>query len=189
MNRSKALQTVFWSLVGGFVSYLGFRWLRLSSTFDLTDLPNQRRLIADLSDQIIPKTNSPSASECLTHDFVIKMIRDCTDTKTQKNFLSGLSDVENYCHAQFKRSFIRCDENQKYQVMKHMEAADKTLFFSKVKKRFLGKSFFSTLKEYTVIGYFTSEQGATQALRYSPIPAAYIACEPYVKGTKAWATN
>jgi len=43
------------------------------------------------------------------------------------------------------------------------------------------------LKQLTIWGYFTSEVGATKALRYNPIPGRYDACIDYKPGDKAWA--
>ena len=48
--------------------------------------------------------------------------------------------------------------------------------------------YFKLMKDLTVQGYFTSEIGATKALRYVPVPGKYESCIPYKKGDKAWAT-
>jgi hypothetical protein len=45
------------------------------------------------------------------------------------------------------------------------------------------------MKELTLLGYFTSEVGATKALRYVPIPGRFDGCIPYKKGDKAWALS
>jgi hypothetical protein len=37
------------------------------------------------------------------------------------------------------------------------------------------------------MGYFTSEIGAKQALRYLPVPGRFEGCIPYKKGDKAFA--
>jgi hypothetical protein len=42
------------------------------------------------------------------------------------------------------------------------------------------------LKELTILGYFSSEIGATQALRYAEVPGAYDGNAPYVRGQRAW---
>jgi hypothetical protein len=44
------------------------------------------------------------------------------------------------------------------------------------------------IKELTVFGYFTSEPGATRALRYTQTPGYYQGEVAYKKGDKAWAT-
>jgi len=38
-------------------------------------------------------------------------------------------------------------------------------------------------------GYFTSEIGATKALRYVAVPGKFDGSYPYKKGDKAWATG
>ena len=43
------------------------------------------------------------------------------------------------------------------------------------------------LKDLTVLGYFTSEIGATQALNYVEVPGKFDACIPYTPGEKAYA--
>ncbi len=48
--------------------------------------------------------------------------------------------------------------------------------------------YFRMMKELTLWGYFTSEAGATKALRYVAVPGKYEGCIPYKKGDKAWAT-
>ena len=54
-------------------------------------------------------------------------------------------------------------------------------------KKLKGTPFWRLLKELTLFGYFTSEQGATQALEYVPIPGRYDACIPLKPGQKAYA--
>jgi hypothetical protein len=43
------------------------------------------------------------------------------------------------------------------------------------------------IKELSLLGYFTSELGATEALRYNPIPGRYEGDIPYKKGDRVWA--
>ena len=47
--------------------------------------------------------------------------------------------------------------------------------------------YFRMMKELAVVGYFTSEIGCTQALRYVESPGRFDPCVPYVRGEKAWA--
>lgn len=49
------------------------------------------------------------------------------------------------------------------------------------------RHYFRMMKELTLLGYFTSEIGQTQALRYNPAPGKYEGCVPYKKGEKAQA--
>jgi hypothetical protein len=49
--------------------------------------------------------------------------------------------------------------------------------------------YFRMMKELTMLGYFTSEIGMTQAQRYAETPGRYDPCVPYKPGDKAWAPH
>ena len=49
--------------------------------------------------------------------------------------------------------------------------------------------YFRMVKELTLLGYFTSEIGCTQAQRYAETPGKYDPCVPYKAGDKAWAPH
>jgi len=46
--------------------------------------------------------------------------------------------------------------------------------------------YFRMVKELTILGYFSSEIGCTQAVRYIEVPGAFHADIPYKKGEPAW---
>ena len=45
------------------------------------------------------------------------------------------------------------------------------------------------VKELTLLGYFTSEIGYTQAMRYTETPGRFDPCVPYTTGEKSWAPH
>jgi hypothetical protein len=45
------------------------------------------------------------------------------------------------------------------------------------------------IRDLTLLGYFTSEVGATQALAYVAVPGDYRGCVQLQPGQKAWATS
>ena len=47
---------------------------------------------------------------------------------------------------------------------------------------------FTMIKQLTIFGFFTSEVGATEVLRYVAVPGRYEDIT-YVPGTPAWATG
>ncbi|CAM0553420.1 hypothetical protein EHLJMEHL_03513 [Vreelandella titanicae] len=47
--------------------------------------------------------------------------------------------------------------------------------------------YFTMMKQLTLFGFFTSEVGATEVLRYEAVPGRYEGCAPY-NGEPAWAT-
>ena len=48
---------------------------------------------------------------------------------------------------------------------------------------------FNRIKGLTLLGYFTSEIGYTQALRYIETPGRYDPCVDYVAGERLWARH
>ena len=51
------------------------------------------------------------------------------------------------------------------------------------------KGYFRMMKELTLLGYFTSEIGCTQAQRYIEAPGRYDPCVPYHPGEKSWGSH
>ena len=49
--------------------------------------------------------------------------------------------------------------------------------------------YFRMMKELALLGYFTSEVGCTQALRYVESPGRFDPCIPYAPGEPAWAAH
>jgi gluconate 2-dehydrogenase gamma chain len=49
--------------------------------------------------------------------------------------------------------------------------------------------FFPLLEDLVTVGYFTSEPGATVALKYDPVPGAYHGCVPLAELGRGWATR
>jgi hypothetical protein len=43
------------------------------------------------------------------------------------------------------------------------------------------------MKELTLVGYYTSEPGATQELRHEKVPGRYQGCVPLSEIGRAWA--
>jgi len=192
MKRRKALFTI--GTLGGLSAFAvsGYKWIRWNGSPDLNHLNRQKQLLGSLVDNIIPATaDSPSALQANVHEFVIKMVTDCADVKTQNKFIEGLKDLQEYTHARFSMPFERCSVTQQQSVLKYFQKKDEPFpgVIGKAQNVFFGKSFFTTLKEYTTIGYFTSEIGATKAVRYEYIPGKYEACRPYISGEKSWATT
>jgi hypothetical protein len=62
-------------------------------------------------------------------------------------------------------------------------------FWKKVQRKITGRSFMDILRELVVVGYCTSEAGATQGLAFDFIPGSYTGCISLRPGQKSWATK
>jgi len=191
MKRRTAIGRILMIGGGTAAAYSGYRWYDLKKTPDLLYIDQRKNLIASLAEAIIPATDTPGAKEARVQDFIVMMIKDCTDIKSQNKFINGLHDLEHHCPSTYDKPFEQCSENEKHETLKYFEEKGRPFrgIVGKAQNRFLGKSFFTTLKEYTVRGYCTSEIGATRGLWYKPIPGKYLGCIPMEAGQKSWATK
>lgn len=48
--------------------------------------------------------------------------------------------------------------------------------------------FFRTIKELTLLGYYTSQVGATRELKYAQVPGRFDGCIPFASVGRAWST-
>ncbi len=148
-------------------------------------------MLSELAETIIPATNTPGAKDARVGEFIYEMLIDCADVRAQNKFLYGLEDLEDYCHSRYDHSFMSCTIPQREEALIHFEQKGKRRsgIIGKVQHKLLGDSFFETLKNYTVIGYATSMQGATQGFAYDYIPGAFDANVPLKPGQRSWATK
>jgi len=191
MNRKKAILSIFFAGGGIVATYSGWEWYEISKTPDLHYLDENKELIADLSEIIIPRTNTPGARDAKVHETIISLVKNVSDRKTQNNFIEGLKAVENYSFKTFKNPFTALSAKQQKDVVTYFFERGKNFKdnLGKAKNKILGKSFFEILKYYSSIAFCTSEPGATQALAYDYIPGKYIGCMPVSANQRSWATK
>jgi hypothetical protein len=191
MKRRKAIGRIAMTLLGGGIVFSGYKWYDWNKAPDFPYLEKHRELISALAATIIPTTETPGAKEAGVGDFIISMIETCTERMTANKFIDGLKELENNCQSRFQKPYEQCKESEREAVLAHFENISKPFsgIIGKVQNRFLGKPFFTTLKDYTVEGYCTSEPGATKGLFYDPIPGSFHGCVPMHPGQRAWATR
>jgi hypothetical protein len=191
MNRRKAIVSFFLISGGAAASYGGYKWFRINRTPDLAYLQKNVDTIAALAEIIIPTTATPGAREAGVGLYIVTAIRDCSDKKTQNNFIDGLKDVAAYVNNKYDKVFTGLSLQQQQDTVAHFREKGKAMtgMIGKVQNKFLGKSFYSILRSYTTTGYCTSRLGAQQGLAYQYIPGSYQACIPLTPGQKAWATK
>jgi hypothetical protein len=191
MKRRKALLYISLTGVGAAAVLSGYEWHAAKKKPDIDWLGRNRELVAALAECIIPATDSPGAREAGVHDFILKMVRDCAEVREQNIFIDGLKELQGRCKSKYGHGFELCQSGEQGEILKSFEEQGKPVkgLVGKIRNRYLGKSFFVLLKQYTVEGYCTSEPGATRGLVYIYIPGHYEGCTALQPGQKAWATN
>jgi hypothetical protein len=192
MKRRKAIGRILLISSGAIAGYSGYKLWDWNKSPDIDYLDKHKNLIAALADAIIPATaDSPGAKEAAAGEFIIIMVKDCTERKSQNKFIDGLKELERFCHSSFGKPFEECSLDQKHQTLTHFEERGKSYggIMGKIENKFFGKSFFVTLKTLAAEGYCTSEAGATKGLVYIFIPGKFNGCMPLQPGQRSWATH
>jgi hypothetical protein len=143
----------------------------------------------EVSDTILPDTSkSPGAKAAKTGAFMALMVTDSYSPEDQAVFRAGMTSLDEASKkANGGATFVSASASQRTALL---TAMDKEQFdFQKTKKKEDPQHYFRMMKELSMLGYFTSEIGATKALRYKESPGPFQPCVPYTKGDPAWAAH
>jgi hypothetical protein len=159
----------------------------------------------EVADTILPTTSSPGAKAANVGGFMAVMVRDCYTPADQKIFLEGMSKLNDAANKQFSSKFLDLTPEQRTTLLVALDKEQKDYYTqqnksmdtdmanhkgdAKYKPAEIPDHYFRMIKELTLLGYFTSEVGATKALRYLETPGHFDGCMPYKKGDKAWAID
>ncbi|QCR22029.1 gluconate 2-dehydrogenase subunit 3 family protein [Pontibacter sp. SGAir0037] len=187
MNRREAISAVAW-LLGGTVVGADLLVSCTSKPVQVNSLFNadQVALLNEVAETILPATSTPGAKEAKVGDFMAQMVLDCYKKEDQEVFTAGINKLDQASKAKYGDTFMYLDKAKKTALLTALDQEQKE--YQSSKKSEDPNHYFRMMKELTLVGYFTSEVGATQALRYDPVPGKYDGCMPYKKGDKAWAT-
>lgn len=147
--------------------------------------PEDVAYLDEIAETIIPATNTPGAKAAKTGAFMTVMVRDCYEEKDQKTFRDGMDKLNDASKKKFDKVFMQITPEQRTELLTGIDK--EATEYTKRKKDTNPSHYFRLMKELTLLGYFTSEVGATQALRYVETPGRYDGCIPYKKGDRAWA--
>jgi hypothetical protein len=185
MNRRDAIQRVAF-LIGGTISVPTLLAMNhweanagnSASGVDLHITDQQKLIIAEVAEMIIPRTATPGAKDTGVPAFVVMMLQDCYKKPEHTSFLEGLKNLE-------QKDFLKLDTLQKTETLKQVERdtveqmkayqvqqtkmgdnEDREQMAAQAK----GLPYWRLMKELTMLGYFTSEEGIKSSFDYVPIP-------------------
>jgi hypothetical protein len=136
----------------------------------------------EIGETIIPATDTPGAKAVDIGSFMVLMVKDTYNKEQQEIFVEGLNNLRKEFSDQIGNDFVEASQEERTNFLNQVnakaqaEAADRE-----------GPHYIDMLKDLTVLGYFTSEIGATEALRYVETPGRYDPCVDYEKGDKVFA--
>ena len=136
----------------------------------------------EVADTILPTTSTPGAKAAQVGAFMAMMVTDTYHEGQQKTFLEGMKTLEAESVNANGVGYLAATPAQRLSLLERIdrEAHDAL-------KKPGGAHYFRMIKELTLLGYFTSKIGCTQAQRYLETPGRFDPCVPYTKGDKSWA--
>ena len=147
-----------------------------------TVTPHQDATLKALADMIIPRTDTPSASDAGVSQFIDLVLTECYDVPERTHFLDGLSDVDAQSRTLFNKDFTDCSTEQKGKLLTELGAKMLEGTVPSSRRRSVQRpappktNFYADFRRLALTAYYTSEPGATQALHYEVIPEQYQGC-------------
>jgi hypothetical protein len=216
INRREAIRRVS-ALLGGaaFVGGTGLltAYAKASAPVDGTIGRFRAEDIAfldEIAETILPATKTPGAKAAKTGAFMALMVTDSYSPAEQRIFHEGMRNLDDLTRKANNVSFMEATPPQRTAVLTALDHEQKHVMDARemAERRKKGLAplpgtavmeaaagvnqpthYFRMMKELALLGYFTSELGCTQALRYIESPGRYDACIPYTAGEPAWAAH
>ena len=188
MDRREAIRHVT-ALLGGAAFVGGTRLLEASERLQpRAQVPRQGvgpftqqdvALLDEIADTILPATTTPGAKAAQTGAFMALMVTDTYSERDQAVFRAGMEQLT-------AKSFMTLTPAQRLALLEQLDREQKDYMDAR-RGNDTPRHYFRMMKELALLGYFTSEIGCTQALRYVEAPGSFEPCVPYTPGERAWA--
>jgi len=205
------------ALIGGSALITGCRTEKTASSTSAPFTPDEIAYLDEIADTILPTTSTPGAKAAKTGEFMARMVTDSYSDEDQKIFRAGMQKLNDASKAKNGgKTFMESTPQQRLNLLKTLDkeqfdySEKQRLGNLKRSKDFLAKAiqenapqtesqqavvasaeppnrYFRMMKELSLLGYFTSEIGCTQAQVYEESPGKWEPCIPYKPGQKAYA--
>lgn len=155
---------------------------------------DEARMVAEIAEIILPRTDTPGAKDVGVPGFIDALIGEVYSSEEQDKFRKGLAGINDEALKAYGNAFLDSTPAQQTELITNLN--NKALEGSE-KGAAQGwwnagtaqeQPFILKIKELTLLGFFTSEPGATQVLQYKQVPGPFKGCVPLSEVGKAWAT-
>jgi glucoside 3-dehydrogenase (cytochrome c) hitch-hiker subunit len=137
--------------------------------------PDQLALLEQIAGTMIPASDTPGAIEAGVPAFMQQMLADWGSPKTRREVVDVLERVEKLAWNRYGAAFLTLPAERRLEVLREVDAQGVTS----------QDPAYSKFKWLVLAGYYQSEIGATQELRYELVPGAWRACLPLAEVGRA----
>lgn len=139
-------------------------------------------LLDEIGETIIPQTDTPGAKAANIGAFMAMMVNGCYDSSQQRIFKFGLARIDELCILNYQKTFVDSTATQRFELLNKLDREQQLEHNADEG----APHYFRMMKQLTLLGFFTSEIGATQVLNYVEVPGRYDGNALYKKGDRAW---
>jgi hypothetical protein len=149
-----------------------------AGTFTARDIA----LLDEVAETILPETKTPGAKAAHVGAFMALMVTDTYEEREQQIFRDGMRQLQ-------AASFMEATPAQRLALLERLDREQKAYMDAHEGDDDAPAHYFRLMKQLTLLGYFTSEIGCTQAMRYIEAPGRFDPCVPSTPGEAAWAAH
>ena len=152
-------------------------------------------MVEEIAELILPRTTTPGARDVGAPAFIDVILKDAYPAEDQARFISGLKDFDGDAQRAHGKPFLDLPAAQRLSLLQEAHdaavAAEKEQADKDVPAAERKRPFVLMMKELTLLGFFTSQAGATKVLQYEAVPGGFQACIPIAQAGngKQWATE
>jgi hypothetical protein len=141
--------------------------------------PDEMALIAEVSELIIPTTDTGGAMAAGVPAFVKMMLANWFGEAEREHFIAGLREFSIGAHEKYGKDFGKLAGRQKNEYFGALLAAAEAHTKTSL------APFVVLMKRLTIFGYYTSELGATSELHQQIASAQYVPAAVFKPGDRA----
>ncbi|MGE0462650.1 MAG: gluconate 2-dehydrogenase subunit 3 family protein [Vicinamibacterales bacterium] len=166
-------------------------------TFSAADIA----FLDEIADTILPETTTPGAKAAKTGAFMALMVTDVYTDRNRQVFREGMRQLDEACRAATSTTFMQATTAQRLTLLEALDREQRTTMEERAeapRSRAPAAAarpedepphYFRMMKELALLGYFTSEIGYRQAMRYIESPGRFDPCAPHAPGDQSWAPH
>jgi hypothetical protein len=152
--------------------------------------PHQDATVKTMTELILPRTDTPGATDVGVSEFIDLMLTEWYDEPDRTRFLKGLAEVDERAQALFGKNFVEASPDQQADILTWLgekmteegEASAARPRRRRGSSRRSSGNFYPMLRHLTLTAYYTSEAGATEALHFQVIPDSHDGCAEVPSG-------
>jgi hypothetical protein len=132
--------------------------------------PDDEKMLAELAETILPKTDTPGAKDLSAYLFALKMVDDCFTKTNQEKYIQGMKAFESFVMKKTGKSFTENNAFERQSIVAELDLqkpGDDEISF-----------FYQSTKKLTIQAYTTCEYYLTKIRGYKMIPGKFQGCIP-----------